>query len=350
MQRTFLVLILSFLAFPCVTSASDDFDIKVYPVEKTRAPVAIDGLLNDPVWEKAVVATGFTYFDSPTLVEVQTFFKVAYDEKYLYLAIQCDEPLASKLPTTTAARDSTDVFASEVIELFVDPRHSHGDYFQIAVNCAGGVYDSQRKESGWDSGIVVKTRIEPTQWVLETALPWQALGVAPKPGMLIGLNVCRDRNIDNARQWTNWSQTRGGFHDPERFGHLLLSPSADALAKLSRELRKGDRRGPIVISGREVASQKSYLALAQETLAEVDVLTRELETLAHSADDGAFRDELGKLLGETQEKAKPIREKLAAASTDGGEWSRLSQELNGIRQDLSKLIWKARLRALLSEL
>ena len=42
----------------------------------------------------------------------------------------------------------------------------------------------------------------------------------------MGINVCRDRYLGADRQWTNWSQTAANFHDPERFGHLVLSPTA----------------------------------------------------------------------------------------------------------------------------
>jgi len=46
------------------------------------------------------------------------------------------------------------------------------------------------------------------------------------------------------------SQIAANFHDPEHFGHLVLSPTPEILGKLSDEFRKGGLDGPIQVFGR----------------------------------------------------------------------------------------------------
>jgi len=79
----------------------------------------------------------------------------------------------------------------------------------------------------------------------------------------VGFNVCRDREVGHIHQWTNWSQTKSRFHDPDRFAHLVLSPTSERLGRLGDEFRKGDRTGPLRIVGSEGFSHTSYRRLAQ---------------------------------------------------------------------------------------
>ena len=85
------------------------------------------------------------------------------------------------------------------------------------------------------SGSVVSaTSVGESGWFLEFSIPWADLGIEPEQGRIVGINVCRDRTIANAREWSNWSQTNANFHDPLRFGHLVLSPTPAMLAPMRR--------------------------------------------------------------------------------------------------------------------
>jgi hypothetical protein len=44
-----------------------------------------------------------------------------------------------------------------------------------------------------------------------------------------------------------WAKVQGGFHDPERFAHVVLSGTPEMIGKLSAEFRKGGRTGPITV-------------------------------------------------------------------------------------------------------
>lgn len=334
-----------------VAQGGDDYAIKVYPCPRLERAPAIDGKLDDACWKAAPVVSGFTRYDKPEVVAVQTSFRVGYDAEFLYFGVHCDEPNAKRLSPTAAGRDSGQVFRGETIEIFLDPRHDHHGYHQLALNLANAFYDSLRTERSWNCAAKTATSIVSNGWELELAIPWRDLKVTPKAGTVIGFNVCRDRHAGGGREWSNWAQTRANFHDPVRFAHLVLSPTAAQLGRLGGEFRKGDRRGPIVVFGHEGSAQKAYLAMARDSLARLDALLARLAADGKAEQSPAARAELAKALAAARAQVEPYRSRIASGKAlDGAEWTRMDIELNALERRLKSLIWDARLAAVLSEI
>jgi len=346
-----LLLLAPVLLAASLVQAGDDYPIKVYPCPRLEPAPAIDGKVGDACWQKAPVVSGFTRYNKPTLMEVQTSFRVGYDDTFLYFGVHCDEPNAKRLSPTAAGRDTGQVFRGETIEIFVDPRHDHQGYHQFAVNLANAFYDSRRTDPTWNCQAKTATRIVADGWELEVALPWADLGVEPKTGAVVGFNVCRDRYAGGAREWSNWAQTKANFHDPIRFAHLVLSPTAEQLGGLGAEFRKGDRAGPIVVFTHEGAAAKAYLAMAREGLKRLDALLDELAAEGKQERSAAARDEVARRLAAARQHVAPYREKLGAARVlDAAAWTRLDIELHTLERQLRHLIWDARLAALLQDI
>ncbi len=343
-----LLALLNLLAVAAALHA-DDYPIKVYPCPRLEAAPTIDGQLSDPCWTKAPLVSGFTLYNKPKLMAVQTSFRVGYDDACLYLGVHCDEPNAAKLSPAAAGRDSHGVFRGETIEVFVDPKHTHGDYYQLAVNLAGSFYDSQRADPSWNSATKLATKVVEKGWEMEMAIPWKDLGVgAPRAGMVIGFNVCRDRYAGGDREWSNWSQTMGNFHDVARFGHLILSPTEEMLGKLAPEVRKGGRRGPILVFTSEGEAGRAYLAMAREALKELDAQIEAIAAGAGNELSADFRKEIADRLDVIRTQAEPFRASLRdAKSLDAAEWTRMSLKLTELSAAVRELVWDARLAALL---
>ena len=332
-------------------SANDSYEIKVYPCPRSDAPITVDGKLDESAWKKAPLVGGFTQYNKPVMVKPQTFFRVLYTDTHLVFGVTCDEPLMKKLVPVAQARDAHAVFSTEAVELFVDPKHDHGNYYQFAVNAAASMYDSFKTEPTWSGDIEAKTTLQKDHWTLEFAIPWKDLRVQPKPGMVLGINLCRDRLLGNSKLWCNWSQTKANFHDPERFGHLVLSPKPAQIGSLGEELRKGGRTGPIVIYSAEGSSQSSYRALADASLKKLDGLLTELRATQKREANARAQEELGKLIAKYESELKPLRKALAGKEAlDAAEWTRLDLRANQIMKELDDSIWQARLNALLSEI
>jgi hypothetical protein len=330
-------------------AADEAFDINVYTAPRLEG-AKVDGRLDEPAWQLAPLAGGFRLYGTDTACEPPTFFRVAFDADFLYLGVNCDEPEMKQFAPEAQARDAHAVFHGETIELFIDPAHSHTTYYQIAVNAAGSIYDSCGEEPAWSAAVQAAASTSPTGWSLEIAVPWKDLGVTPRAGHLLGLNVCRDRYIGN-RQWSNWARVTTGFHDPIRFGHVILEGTPAAISDLGSELRKGDRSGAITLFTRAGLAETTYRALAEAGLKSLQEQLAALTRQAEQEPSPACKAELTALVQARQAEGLQLAERLAGqASLDARQWHELDRQLGTARQTLAQAVWTARLNALLGDL
>ncbi len=271
--------------------AEDQYDIKVYPCPRAYAAVVIDGDLSEADWNRAPLVSGFTLHNKPELVEPQASLRVMYDDTNLYFGIVCEEPLMDRLTPVSHARDSHDVFHGEAIEIFVDPTHDHGTYYQFGINAAASIYDSFRTDVSWSADVHAATVLGADSWTLEVAIPWADIGVTAEAGAVIGFNVCRDRQLGNEKLWANWSQTKANFHDPERFAHAVLSPDAQQLGTLEAEYRKGGRDGAIVFLGPSALTQAAWRTLVRGALVASGTTLTEMDKLLDQENETGAREE-----------------------------------------------------------
>jgi hypothetical protein len=308
-------------------------------------------VLDDACWSEAPLVSGFVLYNEPTTVEVQTAFRVTYDADRLYFGVQCAEPRADDLGLRKTARDNHDMFGDETVEIFIEPEHDHANYFQLAFSVGGGVWDSRKSATVWNADLEFATQVGAGQWSLEVALPWADVESTPAQGKVVGFNVCRDRHMGPTREWTNWAQMKANFHDPERFAHLVLSPTPEGLADLQDEFRRGDRSGPIRIFSAEGFADTSYREMAKKALTAIDEQIRELQAVGAEEQDQRTREELTTRVDEYRARLAPIRRKIAGDEPlDAGAWTDLDWELNAIALTLGNVIWEARLSALLSRI
>jgi hypothetical protein len=327
--------------------AADDFPIYVYPAPMAKTPPKIDGVLDDACWKDAPVVSGFIWYNKAEKMPVQTSFRVIYDAANLYFGVTCDEPRMDLLNPKPAPHDSMEVFQTEAIELFIEPQHGSGDYYQVAANAAGAVYDSHRTDPTWDSGAVAVAGRQKNAWTLEVAIPWKGMGVnRVESGMNMSFNVCRDRTLADAREWSCWAQVAANFHDPAHFANLALSPTPEQLGKLGPEFRKGDRTGPLLIFSNEGFSKTSYKALATAALTRTEELIRQLDAIRAGERDSAAAAELQKRLSPIREAVDACRRQVADEGFDAAAWARMDAQIEGLRRELAEAVWNARLSAL----
>src|SRR5512140_2548220 len=80
-----------------------------HPVTIHRAPgaIAVDGDLGDPGWQGAATIDRF-YETNPgdnTPPPVRTTAWITYDDRYLYIAVKCDDPAPGKIRAPFVERD-----------------------------------------------------------------------------------------------------------------------------------------------------------------------------------------------------------------------------------------------------
>jgi Domain of unknown function (DUF4838)/Carbohydrate family 9 binding domain-like len=191
-------------------------------LKKGTAP-KLDGKLNDPCWAKAKPFT--LDYDNRTGVKIKlkTIAKAAYDSKYLYLGVYCQEPKMAEIKDSCRKLDDP-VWNENNLDIFFAPKNSK-DLKHIIVNSLGTICDvdmpNGKNNMAWNSN--TKTAVSRTKdgWIVEMAIPFSQLsGKTPRIGAIWGFNLCRVRPM--SKQYFAFSPTFGLFAKPERFGKLIF--------------------------------------------------------------------------------------------------------------------------------
>ena len=326
--------------------AEDKLPIHVYSCSRAEPAPVLDGKLDDRVWQRAALVSGFTLLGTDELVSPQTSFRLLWDDKHLYLGVQCDEPQMDKISPMRYADDGSAVFRDESLEFFVEPDHTHGRYYQLMFNVAGSLYTSG------NSGAEVKTHLAEKFWSVEVAVPWAWLKAAPKPGKVVGFNVNRNHSIDKltaSPAYATWAMLEGGFHDPERFAHLVLAGTPEVIGKLSGEFRKGGRSGPIVVYSAAGVVRTDAMDRPEAAFAEARKLLAELEIQVSKEKEPGAAEELKRLLDEYRGKLAGLKSQSESKLADDARTG-LEGELQALVGQLHDIVAEAGLAALLMEI
>ncbi|MBN1940019.1 MAG: carbohydrate binding family 9 domain-containing protein, partial [Candidatus Aminicenantes bacterium] len=156
------------------------------PLVLTRAaaPIRIDGLLDDPAWEKAArldIAYEWTPGENvPPPVKSEVL--VTYDDSYFYVAFRCFDPEPKAIRAHLMDRDATDtLIQDDHISFMVDTFNDERRAFQFRVNPLGVQADAVFSEMegyedfSWDAIWKSAGRIEDFGYTIEVALPFNQL-------------------------------------------------------------------------------------------------------------------------------------------------------------------------------
>jgi hypothetical protein len=188
----------------------------------------VDGKLDDAVWRTAPEMQGFRIAASRVdaahpgrlVVDHPTHFRMGWDEKYLYLGIQCDDPQLGKMK----ARDAKDTHFEyrDVVEIFFAPE-APPYYRQTMVSSAGFVWGPMKirqvnaHEPITNPEFLCKTAYNSNGWTLEARYPLAMLAtVAPKEGTRWPANLVRvaESGREAGEQFSSWADLpRYVFHE-----------------------------------------------------------------------------------------------------------------------------------------
>jgi len=210
-----------------------------YDVARTRAPIQVDGRLDDPAWQAAEPFAFFKNADgSPPPAALATTAKALYDDTFIYFAFDSADTNA----WSTRDRRDDHLWEEEVVEVFIQADPTHPSYIELEVNPLGAMIDifliDVRKPipyASWNSaGLRWAVHVDGTVdgrpgdrgWSCEMALPLEdvvtAPHIPPRPGDRWRANLYRvERRPERAN--LAWSPTLvGDFHRPDRFGDLVF--------------------------------------------------------------------------------------------------------------------------------
>lgn len=239
-------------------------DPKSYVLNHSKNPIIIDGNLSKNEWINTKWSDYFVDIegDLKAVPQYKTRVKMLWDEKYVYIAAELEEPhvWANKKP------DADIIFRDNVFKIFIDPDNNMNDDFEIQINPQNQMLflimnkpyrDGGVPVSGWSPlGLKSAVKINGTinnpkdidqSWIAEIALPLAAFNFNPKDlkqNTRFRINFLRTnfdfevkdgvytKALDNNGKafpphYSCWTpQGIINMHYPERWGYTIFSEIA----------------------------------------------------------------------------------------------------------------------------
>jgi hypothetical protein len=183
---------------------------RVVTAAETRAPITLDGALDEEVWRAGEPAAEFVQaepHEGEPATEA-TEVHVAFDDDALYIGVVCHDSDASGLIVNDIRKDFTageqDSF-EVILDTFADRRNG----FYFATNPRGAKSDAQIANEGrdvntsWDGVWTVATRVGADGWSAELRIPFKALRFERGDGRIWGVNF--SRRIRRKNELDYWS-------------------------------------------------------------------------------------------------------------------------------------------------
>ena len=227
MRRLVLpALLLILLRVDAGASTRQDLD-KIRSAKRVEAvrvdqPIRLDGILDEPEWERATPAIEF-YQQQPAEFEFatrKTEVRFLYDEDTLYVGAVLYDPEPHRLIINELKRDfggsSGDGFGL-ILDPFQDRRNSVG----FLTNPGGaqreslGYENGRRNDANWHGVWSVKTSIRADGWSLEYAIPFKTLRFPEAGAQEWGLNMVRWAR--RANETSTWAPV------PRQFSHYNVA-------------------------------------------------------------------------------------------------------------------------------
>ena len=191
-------------------------------------PPRIDGVLDDEVWSAAEVAEGLVQWEPDNMEPLteRTRIQVAYDNRFIYVAVRCDDRTPDLIAAGLGRRDEPP--PTDNVGIGFDPRHDHQTGYVFNTNPSGVqqdifFYDDENVDRDFNAVWEVRTAITPSGWVAEYRIPFSQMrfSTSPQVGQVWGFGVRRNiRRRAETGEWT--ARPRGERGEVSRWGHLVF--------------------------------------------------------------------------------------------------------------------------------
>ncbi len=208
-------------------------------------PIRIDGKLDDPAWQKAQWTSDFVDIEGAAkpMPRFRTRVKMLWDDRYLYIAAELEEP---DVKATLTQRDSV-IFHDNDFEVFIKPLPETLSYYEFEMNALNTGWDlflpkpyklDGKPDNSWDiaglkTAVAVRGTLNHSQdkdkgWTLEIAYPLRAFEPRqhvpyPMSGTEWRINFSRVEWKAGQTREDNWVWSPQGLidmHVPEHWGYL----------------------------------------------------------------------------------------------------------------------------------
>lgn len=247
---------------------------KQYECGRASQPIVIDGVIGEDEWRDAKWSDAFVDIEGAKRPPPRftTRMKMLWDDQYLYIAAQMDEP---HVWGTLTRRDDI-VFHENDFEVFIDPDGDTRNYYEVEVNTLGTIFDLFLPRTYIDGGpahdewnmpgmkwavhvhgTLNDARDVDRGWSVEFAMPWTAfiekggMPCPPRERDVWRINFSRVewrteivngayRKVKGERE-DNWVWSPQGvidMHRPQRWGFVrFTTANTESTERGKREAR-----------------------------------------------------------------------------------------------------------------
>jgi hypothetical protein len=173
----------------------------------SRSP-KIDGILDNPLWEKEALKIENFFQLSPKEMGIpseKTTVYIAYDEKNIYFAFRCYDSDPEKIRASITNRDKC--IEDDWIAIFLDTFNEKRRAFSFIINPLGIQMDCIRTEEGgsdrmddsWDTVFYSNGKIDEEGYTVEAAFPFKSFRFPDEEkktwGLTLGRNIPRKGEV-----------------------------------------------------------------------------------------------------------------------------------------------------------
>jgi hypothetical protein len=175
------LIFICFLLISTIVCAQKKNEHKQYHIHRASSEIKIDGIADDPAWEKAEIATDF-YMVLPmdtSMANVRTEVRMLYDDKHFYLVVVNYDKLEGDYMVESLRRDFS-FGRNDNFLLFLDPFDDQINGFTFGANAMGAQWDGQMFDGGsvnlnWDNKWESEVKSEDDKWVFEMRVPFKSI-------------------------------------------------------------------------------------------------------------------------------------------------------------------------------
>lgn len=205
--------------------------------------IHIDGLADEPGWEKAELLERFqTSGPHPQPAKAHTEARLLWSDDALYASFFCGN---DAIRAVGEERDG-EVWTGDAAEIFLAPGGGDMPYFEIDINPKGVIYDNRITDwhyevlskhwREWAEAYTADIRCAISEergtdgslrgWRVEVRIPFKDLvpeSAFPTPGTVWLFDVARAGKLGSGPvEFSVWEPTRSDFHRPYRYPRLLF--------------------------------------------------------------------------------------------------------------------------------
>ncbi|MGH7476258.1 MAG: DUF5916 domain-containing protein [Longimicrobiales bacterium] len=205
-------------------SPAAEHDAPVAQATRVTAPIVIDGVLDEAVWQQGAPITTFRQLDPEEGAPVSqpTEVRILFDESALYVAARLSGPVRYRL-----GRRDMQLLDSDWFGVVFDSYHDHRTAFRFQVNPGGVQRDATISMAGgniadddsWDAVWEIGTARDAEGWTAELRIPFSQLRFTAAAEQTWGLQL--ERIIGSRQEYALFSFTpKSEPSGVPRYGHL----------------------------------------------------------------------------------------------------------------------------------